>query len=370
MAERTKGEEIIANLKAKGIFPYSISKLNAIDGCLREAFYSYKCKDERRNREQSIYGIMGSEIHDVLERIYNNEAKKEDLLSAMQKELADADLCGIDFPRDFKGGTAIRDSWIADMTHFCNSFEILPGGNFTTEEFVLLKISDTRYLIGYVDLIQVVDVENKVVDIYDFKTSSMFKKDDLMHHGRQLVVYGMAMEQAGYTVRNLAWIMLKYVEVTFEGYARSNSKNKSTITKVIQRGKIAKELSGQVERMLDEAGYSELDTEILVANFIDKNSFDVLPMEIAKEFEIKQYIQPYDFTEELQQEALDYINVHADAFEELWKKPEDEWTPVDIGEKGQSFYCNNLCSHRSVCPELRQYNAMLELDKTDDEDLF
>ncbi|MEY8366559.1 PD-(D/E)XK nuclease family protein [Anaerovoracaceae bacterium 41-7] len=364
MAKRVKDVRLI-ELEEAGIKPYSISKLNAIDGCLLEAYFTYKEHNRGRN---SIYGVMGAKIHDVLEEIYNDTATKEDLLPALKKELVDADLIGVDFPKDMKGGTAIKDNWIADMESFCKSFEKMKG-DFSTEEFLILKVSDSRYLIGYADLIQIVDEENKVIDIYDFKTSAKFKKDDLKHHGRQLIVYGLAKAQEGYEIRRLAWIMLKYVKVQFDGYKRVNSKSKSKITKVIQRCKFAKEMCPVVEKMLYDAGCDELDVEIMIANFLEENSLSVLPDEIRNQITVEQYIEEYPFSEELQQEALDYINDRADKFEELWDKPMEQWVPVEIN-RSQEFYCNNLCKHRDSCHELQRYNLLVTLEETDDEDLF
>ena len=364
MGKREKNE-FIENLKSKGIHPYSISRLNAIDGCLLEAYYTYKKEDRGK---QNIYGIMGSRIHDVLEGIYNDELDKSALLPALEAELKDAELIGIDFPKDYKGGTAIRDSWIGDMTDFCNNFKKMDG-NFVTEELVILKVSDRRYLIGYADLIQIVDAKNKVVDVLDFKTSSQFKKEDKVHHGRQLIVYGMALQASGMTVNRLGWIMLKYIKVQFDGYARSNSKKKTNIEKIIQRSKLSKELAGQVEKMAYELGYGEIDVEIMLSKFRDENSIDVLPEEIKNQFKIEQWIEYYPFTEELQQEALEYINKQADKFEALWDKPESEWRPVEINDK-QSFYCFNLCAHREVCPALQKYRLMLSLADAEDDDLF
>lgn len=366
MAKRETDKRIKALYNA-GIKPYSISKLNAIDGCLKEAFYTY-VKGMRDSGKSNIYGIMGNRVHEVLEQIYNDEATGDDLLPALEKDLESAKMLGVDFPRDFKGGTSIRDSWIADMRDFCNNFEKL-SGDFITEELVILKVSDTRYLIGYVDLIQVVDTETKKVRIYDFKTSSKFKKEDLVHHGRQLVVYGMAMEQAGYEVDDLAWIMLKYVEVKYWGYARANSKNKSEITKVFQRGKLARELSGVVENFMAEAGYDPVDIEITLSEFRETNSIKVLPEGIRDLLSVRQYIEHYPYTEESKQEALEYINSRADQFENLQRLGDDVWTPVMITQK-ESFYCNNLCNYREICPHIKAYNDLSKLEKMSDEELF
>lgn len=366
MAQR-ESDDRIKQLYAQGIVPYSISRLNAIDGCLKEAYYTY-VKNMKSQGKANIYGIMGGRVHEVLEQIYNNNADGSALLPALNKDLESAELLGVDFPRDFKGGTSIRDNWIADMRDFCEKFEKLPG-EFSTEELVILKVSDTRYLIGYIDLIQIVDEEKKEVKIFDFKTSSKFKKEDLKHHGRQLIVYGTAMEQAGYKVLDLAWIMLKYVEVKYQGYLRANSKNKTTISKVVSRGKLAKELFPQVEDALYDAGYDEIETEIIISQFKEANSMSVLPEEIQKQFEVTQYIEHYPFSEANKQETLDYINEKADQFEYLQTLGDDVWKPVEITKK-ESFYCNNLCNYRELCPHIKAYNDLIKLENAADEDLF
>lgn len=357
--------QIIENLKKEGIRPYSISRLNAIDGCLLEAFYTYRQEDRGKD---NVYGIMGSVIHDSLEQIYNGEADKGCLLPALKRGLSEAEFVGAKFPKDRKGTDSIRDGWVADMTDFCESFEKMDG-NFKTEELIVLKVSDNRYLIGYVDLEKIIDAEKKEIEVYDFKTSSAFKKEDKLHHGRQLIVYGMALEAQGWNVKKLAWIMLKYIKVTYQGYARSNSKRKTEIVKIVQRHKLAKDLKNPVENMLYEAGYSEIDVEIMMERFAEENSLDVLPNEIKSQFTIEQHIDEWPFTDDLKQEALDYINSRADRFEELWDKPESHWTPVEINDK-QTFYCTSLCSHREKCPELRKYQLMQSLSQVEDEDLF
>lgn len=340
----------IKQLKENGIYPYSISKLNAIDGCLREAYYIYRKDDRGMN---NIYGILGGKIHDTLEEIYNDRASSGDLYPSLKSELDDMNMLGIEFPKDSQGGSIIGDNWVLDMTHFCDHFEKMQG-DFSTEELVILKISDTRYLIGYIDLIQLVDNDKKIINIYDFKTSTKFKTADLLHHGRQLIVYAMAKEQEGYQIGEIAWIMLKYVDITYEWYKRANSKNKSTITKMIQRCKIGSTLKNVAEAMMDEAGYDEISTEIYLNNFVSSNSFSVLPEDIADQFSMTQSKVLYPYTDELKEEAFEYINSRADTFERLWNLDKSEWKPVEITKK-QMFYCNNLCSRRKKCEELKEY---------------
>mgnify|MGYP006922404431 CR=1 FL=1 len=52
------------------------------------------------------------------------------------------------------------------------------------------------------------------------------------------VFYALAKEAEGFKVRDVSWIMLKYCEVKFMGKKRSNSKNKTEIVKVLNRGKL------------------------------------------------------------------------------------------------------------------------------------
>ena len=121
---------------------YSISKCNTIDNCEYEAFCTYK---KHLKGENGVYGIMGGKVHDKLEEIMNNKATESELITSLKSEIADLDLFGIDFPKDRNGGTSIRDKWIADMSHFCTNF-VKPKGNFSTEQLVLYKLNENRYV--------------------------------------------------------------------------------------------------------------------------------------------------------------------------------------------------------------------------------
>ena len=108
---------------------------------------------------------------------------------------------------------------IADMKHFCETF-YPPKGKFKTEELVIYHLGRTlnpskdelnksdRYVQGYIDLIR--ENDDGTISIYDWKTSTKFSAADLLHHGRQLVFYALAKEAEGYTVKDVAWIFLKY----------------------------------------------------------------------------------------------------------------------------------------------------------------
>ncbi len=90
---------------------------------------------------------MGTRIHDVLEAIVVGQANAAQLLPALDDELENLKVLNLDFPRDFKGGAAIRDNWIADMKHFCLNF-VAPKGKFITEELILFELDEDHYFHG------------------------------------------------------------------------------------------------------------------------------------------------------------------------------------------------------------------------------
>ena len=217
--ERQKDERL-HELESRGIQPYSISRLDTINHCLYEAYRTYRLHDRGRD---NVYTSLGSAVHDVLEGITNGENTEDDLLPAVYKELDDLDLIGLEFPKDRNGGDSIRQGWIADMEHFCKTYKA-PKGNLIAEELFVYKTPKGRYLIGYIDLQKVHD--DGTVDIYDYKTSSMYSKADMQSHGRQLVTYLLGKEQEGKKIKRVAWIFLKYAEVKFIGKKTIKSKSR------------------------------------------------------------------------------------------------------------------------------------------------
>lgn len=362
---------------------YSISKANTIDECLYEAYLTYIKHQKGQN---GIYGILGTRIHEKLQNIIDGKATADELPDTLNQELLDLDLLNISFPKDFKGGDSIRDNWVADMKHFCKTFEP-PKGKFRTEELVIYPLPKSidkegeetdRYVQGYIDLIR--ENADGTIDIYDWKTSTNFKKDELLHHGRQLIFYALAKKAEGVKVRKVAWIMLKYCEVKFMGYKRANSKKKDEIAKVVNRGKLVSELKAHLERDLEELGYDEIDIEIMLKKALDDNSLDSLPQEVQDKYTIKPYVREYDLNDELIAETITYLNTMADKFEKLDPENESEWIPREFtringagNEAEDTFFCNNLCNFRNSCIHLKRFNDQWELRKREndeDADLF
>lgn len=370
MAERKLNEQLqLLYSQHKNI--YSFSKANTINDCEYEAYLTYI---KHQKGSQNCYSILGTKIHDCLESIMNNKATQKSLLPALQSELEDMKLLGISFPKDRQGGDSIKEKWIKDIKSFCNDF-IKPSGKFDTEKFVLYKLSENRYIQGYIDLIRYND--DNTISIYDWKTSSQFNKKDLIEHGRQLVFYAIALESLGYKIRSTAWIMLKYVTVKYMGKTRKNSKNETLQTKIIERSKLIDKLSLDIKNDLQKLGYDDLDIECMLYKANEENSLKSLPNDVKNKYKITPYIRTYLLTDELKHECLDYINAQADKFESKTNIEEDwihrSFTKISKTNKIQddSFYCNNLCNHRLTCKYLKEYNDTKNIPhNNEDEDLF
>lgn len=372
-------QPVIQQLKQDGKHIYSISKLNTIADCEYEAGITYK---KGCHGEDGIYGIMGTSVHDTLEAIMNDRATEADLLPALREELNELDMLGIEFPKDRKGEDSIRDRWVADMTDFCNSF-VRPAGQFTTEEFFCYPFetengsdSADRYLQGYIDLKQI--HKDGSVSVWDWKTSSKFQPQDLIHHGRQLVGYTIAMEKQGYRVRRAGWIMLKYAEVAFMGLARANSKKETEIKKVVQRSRLIYELRPYLEYHMAQDKYDELTIGLTLDQAEQSNDWSIIPESVRNRYLIKPWVWVYPITDQTKREFWNYCNQMADKFETM-SDDEAEWKHRSFfktskyGKRQEdTFRCTVLCNHRKTCEPLQEYFELKDAAPAADDqwDLF
>lgn len=359
----------LQELYDKGVNVYSISRIDTINNCLYEAYLTYKLHKKGSN---NVYAIMGGKIHDVLEGITNKEKTEADLLPAMLAELEDMDALDISFPKDSNGGDSIREGWIKDMEHFCTTYKAPRKRKLSTEELFIYQTSKGYYLQGYIDLQH---LKKKGLDIYDYKTSTLYKGEDLKSHGRQLVIYQMGKEQEDKKVNSVAWIFLKYVDVEFMGYKTVKSKEKTLLNKTIERKKIGSELEKYVESDLLDAGYDEIDVEIYLNEFKETNKFDCLPEKIQNKYTVKPCVLKYEVTDEIKQECEDYINQTIEMWESLGDDvknyPPKSFTKIQKNGKEVKdiFYCTSLCNHSKDCPYIHDYLDKLDTS-TEDEDLF
>lgn len=340
-------KEKINQLREEGNTIYSISRLNTVDECGWEYWQTYV---EHLKGKDNIYGFTGTRIHKCLENIQNGI--KVDFPKEVNKMLDEAKFLDIKFPTE-----SIEAKWKNDIISFAQNYKAPVYNKVETEKLFLIEING-HYLQGIIDLL--IYNEDGTVSIRDYKTSSKFTNADLEEKGRQLILYGLAMEQLGYKVKDLAWEMLKYVEISYK------LKNGNIRTTIAERGYIIEKLKSDITKELKALKqYSELEIELMVEKAIQDNSFKDLPLSIKEKYTIKDYICYYDFTEERKNETKAFIDAKIDEIEKFEDK-KSWWEPKEITPY-TSFYCQNLCNHRQRCEYLQDFLDALEMYKEDKE---
>lgn len=353
-------------LKKSGEELYSISKLDSINNCLYGAYRTYKLKERGKD---NVYSICGTRLHDALENIANGTMTEKDLKGVLADELENLDILGIDFPKDSNGGTSIRDSWVKDMEHFVNNF-VFPKGNYETEQLFIYTTDEGKHLIGYIDLID--NNEDGTISIYDHKSSSMYDSKGIEEHSKQLLVYMLGKQQEGFKVNKIAWHFMKFVNITFMGKKTVKSKEKTSLTKTVERRKIGIEMAKYVEQDLYELGIDDIESEIIINEFKNTNVF---PDIVKDKYKIVPCTIEYNITDEAIDGCKKYIKDTIEMWESLGEDvnnyPPRKFTKIlKSGKEVQdSFFCQQLCGHSQSCPYLHDYLDTLQ--KEDEfEDLF
>ena len=345
---------------------YSISRLDCINNCLTEAYYTYR---ENDRGEKNVYTICGSLVHQCLEDIVNGRADEKDLLPAMERELSEIEDLGITFPKDARGGDAVKNGWVSNMTHFCKNYKSPKKIGMQTEVEVHYTTPSGNHLVGYIDLLWV--KKDGTAEIFDYKTSSMFTKDELQKKGRQLILYCLAEEAAGITITNVSWIMLKYVDIQYIGYKTKKSKEKTALKKTVERRKIVSELQDSIRIELAEQGINELEIDFIMEDALRTNE---IPDQVSNIYKVTPAIIEYQITDEIKQECIEYIDStiakwNALSNEDCYKQHRN-FTRIQKNGKevNDYYYCSCLCPHNKKCPHFRDFlNTMV---KNEEEDLL
>lgn len=370
--ERIASEEL-KKLRESGATIYSFSRLECINRCPYEAYKSYIKKDKQ---EQNIYALLGGKIHDVLQGITDGKNTEADLLPAVDDELADMDLLGIEFPNE-----NIQKNWEADIRNFASTYKAPKNkGNLLAELEVLYKTPNTHIpLVGYVDLI--IENKDKSLSVIDYKSSSLYKGDALIEHARQIILYGLALEQMGYKVKSVAWMFMKYCKIKYQGYKTVKSKKKTDMERVVERKDLGKTLAPIFERELKEQGWDDIDIDFLTDKMIRDNTIDIPGVDLTAARESLQlkvipYILEAEYTDETKNECVDYIENTVTKWEDMKEYPPKEFYKINSkGNKVEDiFFCTSLCGYRKDCEYLHDYLDQKEKAREgqddEEEDLF
>lgn len=345
--EKLSPKDKIKYLKDNNIEIYSISKLGTLDECYLEYKLTYI---DKLQGEDNIYGFLGSKVHSILE----NKVKGKDInfVEQLKEDFKEAEFMGYNFPTD-----KMKEKWENNILSFAKDYQTPNYKRVETEKLFVFEM-DNKFIQGIIDLLMY--NEDGTVSIVDYKTSSKFSSSELPIKGRQLILYGLAMEQLGYKVKDLAWNMLKYVKIS---YKLKNQKIKETVA---ERGYIVEKLQNDILKELKNLGYNEFEAETMVLSGIEENDLSIFPKQIQDKYTLEDYLVKYDFSEENKTELRMFAEAKINEIETM-KNNEDYWEAKEI-TKWNSFYCENLCSRKKYCQAWSDYKELQDRIKEEEEE--
>lgn len=308
--------EYIKPLKDKGCNIWSISRLNNYNTCKRQYLYSYI---DKRDQKQGIYSFLGTALHTDYEDLYEGKTNKL-TPNHFNEDWFKAEMFDIKFPSD-----KIKANYYKDIMKCYEITGEKPEGKFVSELGFVLQIDEKNYILGYIDLLEIVD--DKRVKIVDFKSSAMFKDKKLIEASRQLAVYQMALEQLyGLEVIDNGWVMAKYSDIHIEGY-------KPKIA--IQNKDMVSKCESTLKSLMKKNGIDDFMAEMYISQAIKDNAFNNLPEDIKSKITITTHYKGYDITYEVKAETMKYIK---DTIKAIGEEKNWECSYND-------FFCKNLCSY-------------------------
>lgn len=312
---------------------YSYSRLTSYHNC-EYGFYLHYILG--LPSEQNIYGFMGGVTHELLERMQVGELTNSDAVAEFHNKMKESAELGMKFP-----SISIEQSYCAAVVDYLRRYKPYEGAQMEIEKEFKLTFGNVE-LLGFIDLVIIKGDGHALV--IDHKTSSKYSKADKAKHGRQLVIYALALEQMGYTVDYIGWSMLKYAHVKV-GKGRS---------KQVARNKIGVEFLSQIKEKLELGGFVGAECYAILDYVTTTGDLSKLPEFVANEIEVVPMLVEYEYTEETKAEALKFITDTASEieFKEMFND-ESLWKPKDISKS--DFFCTHLCGQRKNCHFYKEY---------------
>lgn len=262
---------------------YSFSRLESFNSCQYGYFLTY-VKKLRSEDDNNIYGILGSEVHEILEDLQNKKTTKEEALIRFEEKVDEVLFLGMEFATEKSG-----QRYIEDLKHYFENYEPFDIDNFEIEEHFIVEV-EGRKIQGYIDLYYI-DKDGHI-HIIDYKTSTKFSQKDFPKKTRQLILYGYALEQLNKgKVKTVGFDMLKYVEKPW--------RNKTTLKERCEVSDLENYPRALVIREFTDEAVEELREYIMsiiieIESRDQDNPFDWKPMvDYRNSFFCKQLCEHY-----------------------------------------------------------------------------
>lgn len=349
---------------------WSFSKFDTYRTSQYEWMLKYIKHLPENNELASAYSSLGSDVHDIIEKLYDETLQYEDMIKEFEDVwMTNIEIAGLVFDRnDSTKNENIKKKYYADLVHFFSNYIKLPY-KMQNEQFVTIKISDDIVMQGYIDACY--KNEDGVFTVVDYKTSTQYSGKAIEEHAAQLVLYSEALRQLGVPKDKIrcCWNFLKYVNIDCEQI------NGNIKTRTIERYEIGSKLQASVKTWLKKLGYTEQMNDYLNA-LVQTNDIKCLPEDVQEKYIVNDcyvYVEDiWNFYEELKEEIIETINEINEKvnqyklFVELGDQESAEKLFWDDEEslKAQSYYFNNLCGYSiSTIKPFKEYIEKLNAEK-------
>ena len=351
-------------------------------------------------QKDSIWGISGGIVHDIIERMYLGEISYKDMITEYEEKLFEMNSMELKYNKiDKEMNDKISDNYEDSIRHFLLNYKPIEG-KVILEQFVVIKVGN-HYFQGYIDFLHK-DLEGNYI-VEDFKTSTMYTGAKKQNEAKQLLLYSQSLIQKGIPINKikLRWNFLKYCTVTSCLFSKDKEGNYKIKDKNCVRSKWIKESSKNIEKWLKKEEYDELEITDMIQTCIENNSLETLPKSIQDKFSISDCYVYIDLNEDIinelnneivetldkiientkttnillsQIEGLDNendknkINEINNKIDELW------WTDID---KSKEYYFYNLCSYNrkqhkpwnQYLNDICEFTKEINKDSNEDNDL-
>jgi hypothetical protein len=362
-------QKIAKKLSCTNIFSWS--KLNTYERDTYEYLLKYILKIPE-DRKDSIYAISGSVCHTIIEQLYDNKIKYEDMLEAYEDELFKFNLSELKYDRsDEEKNKKIGDKYEACLRHFFINHQKIKCKP-KIEMFIPIKI-DNIMIQGYIDFIHKEKRDDKeYIIVTDWKTSSIYKGEKLNSEKGQLELYGLGIHQKLNIPLDqiiVRWAFLKYVNVNCL-QANGNWK-----TRTIERNDIGNSLTSSVKMWLKKSDTKPTEEEIegYILQIMSDNSIDCLPDDVKDKFIINDCYVEIPLTKEtIEKLKEDIIKIvkEINVKEEEYNKTKDEnifWQEVTDKD---SYFMNCLSGYSSKLHKpYHEYIEQKEMFKNNEKEL-
>ena len=328
-----KQSDKIKELRANKVKLWSFSELEQWNGCQ----LSYKLQRiDRVPQLHSSYSFYGSLAHDIQESYVLGNISYKEMIEQFKTRLERLKTLGVLLPKDRKGGLTIQENYEKCLKDYFRHNYTEITKDIRVEVEVLNQIGE-HWILGYIDYLKINRKENGkfYVDIIDFKTSTIFTKEEMKIKARQLILYKILLEKSypNIVVENIGFDFMKYVNIYFNSKPSRKSRKDNYI-------------EPYYEKLIKELGES-MDKEI--QKWIRTKT---IPQEYQYLINIKNCYVYYYPTQEDIDEITQYVENTTQEVKNGIEK--NEFTNRDYAN--EQFFCDNLCGFREKCPIINQAN--------------